>query len=580
MLEGVKTAYGRWDHIVEPDAPMKLEVSDMMAGATYSWTVDQLDRADGTLVRAGSPLFGAMVQVRFKGTNNYFRIGLVEHVDGVRTRTVLKTRVVSKFVRREIRTISKPDREAFFDAMEVVYSMPTADGQEIYGEDYVSYAFFVALHSSSVYNYHGNLMFMTSHPAMQIKFEKSLRAVNSELVIPYWNFLLDSELEDWTSAVVYNETWFGPTDTRAEDDFRPSGRFHSVKSVMDYGSVAFPEAIHNAFFFVGKGVNPSAYLQRSNSNCGFATVQGYSSCTDLKSCFHDFEYDNTSLFDFDSCIEDNVHGTIHSMHGGLWDCPVDLREFQHDNSDFVSEGLMSFIANNLVVCETLSGDSSCPSSGECTLSESGIANCTCSSAIDGVSTVDDIDDLDADYVEKLMSSCMSNFYTTQYKGTQYVTNLTATPEGNILKEKWSFLDNEGTALSREQNLKLLRLILKETAFLGKYSTFNTGAAPNDPLFWVMHQIFDRVGHVLRMSPRYNTKDLSWTPSRGSNGVGWYNTTPFDYLVFDGFLNDTDKMTNKDMWEMLDPLGDHLNYVYDDLTTWGSCEDWDPMSPGI
>lgn len=584
MSEGTKTAYGGWDHIVEPDAPMILEVSKPADSAIYSWTVDQLDRADGTMMLAGSPVEGDAVQVRFKGTNNYFRIVLAEHVDGVNTRTVFKTRVVSKFVRREIRSISTPDREAFFSAMEVVFSVPTADGQELYGDDYFSYSWFVALHASSVYTYHGNLMFLTSHPAMQIKFEKSLRAVNSELVLPYWNFMLDSELDDWTTAVVYDKTWFGPTDTKAEDDFRPSGRFHSVKNVMDYGEIEFPESEHNAYYYVGQGVNPSAYLQRSNSNCGFAGVQGYSTCNDLKDCFHEFEYDNTSLYDLDACIENNVHGTLHIMHGGLWDCAVDLKSFQEDHSDFVSKGLMSFIANNIVTCENILGDSSCPSAGECTLAdddnttETDIANCTCSSNIDGVTTVDDIDDLNASYVETLMSSCMSTLYTTMYKGTQYVSNMTKSAQGNgSLAESWRFLDDEGRVLTTEQNVMLQRLMLKETAFLGKYSTFNSGASPNDPLFWVMHQMFDRLTHVLRTSPRYMNKKLHWTPRNESDGTGWYSKTPFDYSIFDGFMNNSQKMTNKAMWKLLKPDGDSLNYVYDDLVTWGDCDNWDPMS---
>lgn len=41
-----------------------------------------------------------------------------------------------KYVRREIRQLTDSDREAFFDAMETLYRLPTAEGHAMYGDDY------------------------------------------------------------------------------------------------------------------------------------------------------------------------------------------------------------------------------------------------------------------------------------------------------------------------------------------------------------------------------------------------------------------------------------------------------------
>ena len=41
-----------------------------------------------------------------------------------------------QYVRREIRQLFDKDREAFLDAMETIYRLPTAQGQLIYGEEY------------------------------------------------------------------------------------------------------------------------------------------------------------------------------------------------------------------------------------------------------------------------------------------------------------------------------------------------------------------------------------------------------------------------------------------------------------
>lgn len=41
-----------------------------------------------------------------------------------------------QYVRREIRQLTHNDREAFFDAMETLYRLPTAEGHKKYGEEY------------------------------------------------------------------------------------------------------------------------------------------------------------------------------------------------------------------------------------------------------------------------------------------------------------------------------------------------------------------------------------------------------------------------------------------------------------
>lgn len=41
-----------------------------------------------------------------------------------------------QYVRREIRQLTDSDREAFFDAMETLYRLPTPEGNALYGEEY------------------------------------------------------------------------------------------------------------------------------------------------------------------------------------------------------------------------------------------------------------------------------------------------------------------------------------------------------------------------------------------------------------------------------------------------------------
>ncbi|CAN0036882.1 unnamed protein product, partial [Choristocarpus tenellus] len=54
--------------------------------------------------------------------------------------------VMVKYVRREIRTLTDHDREAFLDAMETLYRLPTRIGVDIYGPLYKGIDFFIQMH--------------------------------------------------------------------------------------------------------------------------------------------------------------------------------------------------------------------------------------------------------------------------------------------------------------------------------------------------------------------------------------------------------------------------------------------------
>jgi hypothetical protein len=126
-------------------------------------------------------------------------------------------------------------------------------------------------------------------------------------------------------------------------------------------------------------------------------------------------------------------------------------------------------------------------------------------------------------------------------------------------------------------------VLKTVLWPGYYSDMATGAASIDPLFWVMHQMFDKATHALRLSPVYNAGKMEWNNGGGdsSQGLGWNATTPFTSAIFEPFIGDKvvankeGYLTNKVIWSLLSPEKASSGYVYDQLTKWGSC-DFDPM----
>jgi len=59
---------------------------------------------------------------------------------------------------------------------------------------------------------------------------------------------------------------------------------------------------------------------------------------------------------------------------------------------------------------------------------------------------------------------------------------------------------EGKRLDRDSTMLLLRQMI-------------TGAAPLDPIFWVLHSAFEKAQHILQLSPSYrDTYDFTWVDS--------------------------------------------------------------------
>lgn len=58
--------------------------------------------------------------------------------------------VLCLYVRRELRTLTATDRAAFFDACEVVFRVPTAEGQLLYGPKYMGLGNFAMDHNTLV----------------------------------------------------------------------------------------------------------------------------------------------------------------------------------------------------------------------------------------------------------------------------------------------------------------------------------------------------------------------------------------------------------------------------------------------
>ena len=503
--------------------------------------------------------------------NAVFRITatVTDDVTGA-VHVVSHTNSVVRTVRREIYDLTEDDRAAYFNALHEVFTLDQAAGQELYGSDFTSHATLAALHNSVLYTYHANLFFQTSHPAMQLRLDQSLRAIDMTVQLPYWDFLKDAHLGDqWFTAKVYQDDWFGPTTNTQKTDYRVTGRFSDVMRVYDPESQRYPDAIHDVYGYLGyaHSTNPSSHMQRASTVCGYQTTEGFADCAHVEKCFDKFST-TQSLYDYNMCMEHYVHANLHTMHGGMWGCEESWQKFYEENEDWLDVGLYNIFAVNTIINSDsfiMSDLTSCPTS--CNATRDTLESCRCESSLSSIKSPGDVDTLSEEDVETLTTDAWLAVCEYDLHGRKVA---------HMKGGKCVPYDMKQT-----HKTKLDRLILKTILWPGYYSDMMSGAAANDPLFWVMHQVFDKASHALRLSPLYNKGKMDWDNGAYTNGKGWDVDTPFKMKIFEPLIgshhmtNEDGYLTNKALWSLLAPNGPSIGYVYDNLKHWGSCS-FDPM----
>ncbi|KAH8070675.1 inorganic phosphate transmembrane transporter [Aureococcus anophagefferens] len=128
----------------------------------------------------GAPLwsYGASADVAFAEVG-WARLAVVDE-----TRACwLAAQIAVRYVRREVRSLSDRDREAFLQGVMAMQRLP-ADGAG----------------------------FVTSHVALTLEYERSLQAIYPWATVPYWDISLESTFYDaaaWRTSAVFRGDWFG-----------------------------------------------------------------------------------------------------------------------------------------------------------------------------------------------------------------------------------------------------------------------------------------------------------------------------------------------------------------------------------
>jgi hypothetical protein len=236
------------------------------------------------------------------------------------------------YVRREIRKMSEVDLGAALEALYTMYSVSTVDGQELYGDQFHSYAYYLNFHHfnsawQDADHIHEGNGFLLQHIKMTNMVEMSMQSVNPVVTLPYWDFTIDSsEGKSSISSAIMTPTIFGsmkqPTDltwgwTYENDNILDAliadGRWASLKAESNdkyddlkagYGYMRAPW-----------NMNPSPYVSRFAMDLQVGIA--------LPTCSQ--HYDMLAYSDMMSYLYDiqyGPHATTHSLSGGIYGCDL------------------------------------------------------------------------------------------------------------------------------------------------------------------------------------------------------------------------------------------------------------------
>ena len=246
--------------LVEPYKVTTLAVSAALEGsdAIYVWAIDSSSGAAVETVRSDDPsqLKGASVAVKFTATGIYpLTVTRYDATTGAVT-AATTVNLVCKYVKRELRTLTEADREAFLDAAATLWRYTTEEGQALYGPKYTGMEKFTALHiiqSNDVRcdSYHEGSAFITHHLALSVAFDAALRAVDPTVTLPYWDFTIEGQAIASAKKTpsyllevspVFTDTWFGAVD---EHSHIIDGRWAGTK--IPLASDDTPRHLKNSF---------------------------------------------------------------------------------------------------------------------------------------------------------------------------------------------------------------------------------------------------------------------------------------------------------------------------------------------
>ncbi|CBJ33028.1 Hypothetical Protein RRSL_02205 [Ectocarpus siliculosus] len=305
-----RLANSAWANLAEPFRDTTLTAGSSVGDPdrdVFKWSFE-----DGTVLE------GREVTYMFKGVGAQ-TVSLAQTMVSTGRIVQIEDSVMVKYVRREVRQLKAEDREAFLDAMEKLYRLPTEEGVALYGDDYKGISFFVQMHLdgagvSDCDHWHDDAGIMTHHVGYTMLFEQALQVVDPSVTIPYWEYTIEYSqgLTDYGESQIFAPDWFG--------DASPNNAMHTV----DNGRWAYLPVMQDAWDYVHNpygllrtpwNTDPTPYVTRHNMT-NAQDITGVVTCGMYQNCF-----DETTLAGLFNCLNGGTHGPVHIKMGGEWNNP-------------------------------------------------------------------------------------------------------------------------------------------------------------------------------------------------------------------------------------------------------------------
>jgi len=238
-----------------------------------------------------------------------------------------KFTLISKYVKREIRTMNADDRDRFLDAAYKIWEYTTDEGRALYGDKFTGIHTYVKEHATASEDimcdqFHEGSGFLTHHLALSNSFEAALRAVDPSVTLPYWDFSIDGQIiEDAGKnpsyllefSPIFTDTWFGAVD---KDDHIKNSRWAHI-AMPGLGRDDPSTTPHNSYGYFRSywnNNNDPEVVRHMFDVCGQEDLQ-----KTIPSCKTHYAVMNTTrLGQFQSLSPADGHGPLHVQSGGVF----------------------------------------------------------------------------------------------------------------------------------------------------------------------------------------------------------------------------------------------------------------------
>lgn len=502
----------QYDAVIEPYQPMYLYLYDTEAQKqSYRFTVcptassaSEKDCQEGYIFTSDQDSSKKAVQFACAPFSTYTIS--VEQVDTAgNTVSVTAGSALCLYVRREFRSLTTEDQQAFMDANYIIYSTSEEKGQALYGASFrnstslVRYHHFSAAQQDADHIHEGN-GFLTQHIKLSNMFEDSLRAVDPALSLPYWDFTIDvaENRNAWESAILSSDTYgamslpsnvshgFTYTEDAMDDGRVKDSRWTDLKVEQNiwYDDLRYSYGYLRAPW----NLNPSPYITRYAFS--FKNKLTFPDCA---SHYDILQYDD--MMDFFATIANSPHSKTHTVLGGFYGCDafqtlIDQGYIANSDNARALCSFWSFYLKEFWRRNFITPDRSCALPD--TTRPRGTTSATSSAATKTTTTA---------ATEEASTSCGFTCVAGQeddmldflFEQSHLNIDTTTNPAG-ARAAVLQFICNssDGTLTGRSYGSQI---------FTGDHLE---SASPADPSFWVIHPTIERLFHAKLMSGGFVT----------------------------------------------------------------------------